>query len=90
MPKFIDSTDGLYNGYTSDAIMPNTSGNNQRGVIQMSITTGTVDLQARVDSAAPWMTLKTYSADAIEEVVMSPYFRVVASDEAVAWLGETF
>lgn len=89
MPKFIDSTDGLYNGYTSDVLMPNTSGNNQRGIIQVSITSGTVDLQSRTDSAAPWFTLKTYSADAIEEIVLAPYIRVVASDEATAWLAET-
>lgn len=90
MPKFIDSTDGLYNGYTSDVQMPNTSGNNQRGIVQVSITTGTVDLQARITSDAPWVTLKTYSADALEEVVLAPYWRVIASDEAVAWLESTF
>lgn len=87
--KFIDSTDGLYDGYTSDVIMPDTSGNNQRGVVQISITTGTVDLQAKVQSDAPWFTLKTYSADAIEEVVLAPHIRVVASNEATAWLVET-
>ena len=89
MPKFIDGTDGLYDGYTSDVIMPDTSGNNQRGVVQVDITTGTLDLQARVASDAPWVTLKTYAADALEEVVLAPYFRVVASDAAVAWLVET-
>ena len=89
MPKFIDSTDGAYDGYTSDVMMPDTSGNNQRGIFQASITDGTVDLQARVAGDAPWVTLKSYSADAMEEVVLAPYFRVVASDEAVAWLVET-
>lgn len=89
MPKFIDSTDGLYNGYTSDVILPDTSGNNQRGVFQVSITDGTVDLQARAASDAPWATLKSYSADALEEVVLAPYFRIVASNNAVAWLVES-
>lgn len=89
MPKFIDSTDGLYNGYTSDTIMPDTSGNNQRGIVQVSVTSGTLDLQARADSSAPFVTLKTYSADALEEVVLAPYFRVIASDEATAWLVES-
>lgn len=87
--KFLDSSDGLYNGYTSDVIMPNVSGNNQRGVVQVSITSGTIDLQARAASEAPWVTLKTYSADALEEVVLAPFFRVVASGEATAWLAET-
>ena len=89
MPKFIDSTDGLYNGYTSDVIMPDTSGNNQRGVFQAEVTTGQIDLQARAASDAPWVTLKTYDASAMEEVVLAPYFRVVASDAAVAWLVES-
>lgn len=89
MTKFVDSTDGTYNGYTSDVIQPNLSGNNQRGVVQVQITTGTLDLQAKADSAAPWFTIKTYSTDALEELVLAPYVRVVATEEAVAWLVES-
>ena len=89
MPKFIDGTDGAYDGYTSDVFMPDTSGDNQRGLIQVQITSGTLDLQARAANDAPWVTLKSYDADAMEEVVLAPYFRVVASNAAVAWLVES-
>lgn len=87
--KFIDPTDGLYDGYTSDVLMPNTSGNNQRGIVQVRVLNGTLQLQAKIDEAAPWALLKTYSASAIDEVVLAPYFRVVATGEAQAWLVET-
>jgi len=78
-------------GYTSDVIKANANpnSNQRRGAIQVDITSGTVDLQMRLVDEAPWMTVKTYSADTLEEVVLAPQMRVVASDAAEAWLAET-
>lgn len=86
--KFMDPAGTFTGGYTSDEIMPRTN-RNQRGVVQVSLSTGSVELQGRADSAAPWVTLKTYSASALDEVVLAPYMRIVASTDGVAWLSET-
>jgi archaeosine-15-forming tRNA-guanine transglycosylase len=67
----------------------NPNSNNRRGAIQVDITSGTVDLQMRLVDEAPWMTVKTYSADTVEEVVLAPQMRVVASDSAEVWIAET-
>ena len=63
--------------------------NNPRGVFQVSITTGDVNLQMRVDDAAPWFTVKTYSTSTVEEIVIAPQMRVVATANAEAWVSET-
>jgi hypothetical protein len=82
---------GVYSGgYTSDIIMPRTN-RNQRGVAQVTVTTGTVELQGRADSAAPFITFKTYNASGLDEVVLAPYMRVLVSSDSdgVAWLSST-
>lgn len=88
--KFIDPNGTYTGGYTSDIIMPNTS-KNQRGVVQIDMTVGTADLQGRADSAAPFVSMKTYSAAALDEVVLAPYMRVVVSTDgdAVCYISET-
>ena len=85
--KFIDPAEG-YSDYTSDFITTRTR-NNQRGVIQVEVTDGTIDIQARVDDEAPWVTLETFSASTISEIVLAPHLRVVATGTATAWLSET-
>ena len=87
--KFIDPA-GLYTGpYTSEVYQPNTSGNNQKGVFQCDITTGTVALEGKADSAAPWATVTTYSASTIAEVVLTPYMRVTASLASSSYVDDT-
>ena len=86
------TNDGSYSGgYTSNVVRGNFNNNSNqtRGVIQVDITTGTVDLQMRLTNDAPWFTVKTYSADTVEEVVLAPYMRVVATDTAECWVAET-
>ena len=86
------TSDGVYSGgYTSLVVEGNANENSNqpRGVIQVDITSGTVDLQMRCSEDAPWYTVKTYSADIVEEVVIAPYMRVVATDTAECWLAET-
>lgn len=89
--KFVTADDSYTGGYTSLVVQGNEQrmSNQPRGVIQVDITTGTVDLQMRLDDTAPWFTVKTYSADTVEEVVIAPQMRVVASDTAECWLAET-
>ena len=78
-------------GYTSSVVKGNLNHNSNqpRGVIQVDITTGTVDLQMRLTDEAPWFTIKSYTADTVEEVVLAPQMRVVASADAEVWIAET-
>jgi archaeosine-15-forming tRNA-guanine transglycosylase len=78
-------------GYTSNVVKGNLNDNSNqpRGVIQIDITTGTVDLQMRLTDEAPWFSVKTYDADTVEEIVIAPQMRVVVSDTAECWLAET-
>ena len=89
-PVFADPA-GLYTGgYISNARHPNTArGSNQRGIIQVIITSGTVDFQGKVHHNAPWVTVKTYSANTIEEAVLMPHMRVVATDAAKVFITES-
>jgi len=88
--KFKDSSGTYTGGYTSEVIMPRTS-RNQRGVVQIQMTSGTVELQGRADSAAPFVTFKTYEAEGLDEVVLAPYMRVIVSTDSdgLAWLSGT-
>jgi hypothetical protein len=43
----------------------------------------------RLTDEAPWFEVKNYSADAVEEVVLAPQMRVVATDTAECWIAET-
>ena len=86
--KFIDAA-GNYSDYTSDIIVTRTR-NNQRGVIQVDVTDGsTISIQARINDEAPWLTVETYSASTISEIVLAPNLRVVVTGTAKAWLSET-
>jgi archaeosine-15-forming tRNA-guanine transglycosylase len=77
--------------YTSDVIKGNynNNSNNTRGVVQINFTSGTVDLQMRLEASAPWFTVKQYTASAIEEVVLANEMRIVVAGVAEAWISET-
>jgi len=89
--KFV--ADDLTGDYVSDIVKgnANNNSNNTRGVIQVTIpTTANVELQMRLDTNAPWFTIKTYTASAIEEVVLANEMRIsVTGGTAVAWISET-
>jgi len=78
-------------GYTSTTVKGNQNHNSNqpRGVIQVDITSGTVSLQMRLTDEAPWFAVKSYDADTVEEVVIAPQMRVVATDTAEVWIAET-
>lgn len=88
--KFINTNDVYRDPYTSELVQPNTS-SSTRGVIQVNIKEVdiTVELQARVSNSAPWFTVKEYTEDTIEEIVLAPSFRVVTTGHAEVWLVET-
>jgi len=90
--KFIDPA-GVYSGYTSEEMHGHVRGRNQtkqtRGVIQVVITSGTVNLEMRVAENAPWLVAKTYDVSTIEEFVIPPRMRVVADGDAEVWYAET-
>lgn len=48
------------------------------GVMQVSIvgTSAALDVEGRMSSDLPWVALKNYTADAIDEVVLCPEMRV--------------
>lgn len=85
------TADSYSGGYTSSVVRANNNpnSNSPRGVIQVSITSGTVDLQMRLVDEAPWQTVKTYSASTLEELVLAPQMRVVATADAEVWVAET-
>jgi len=78
-------------GYTSSVVEGNISSpsNQPHGVIQVYIQSGTVDLQMRLTDDAPFVTIKQYTESTIEEVVLAPQMRVIASADAEVWLAET-
>lgn len=86
------SLSGVYTGgYTSIILEPqhqDAEVHITRGVIQIYLISGEVRLQARVHPDAPWLTLKVWTASAMEEVVLANQLRVVVTDEAHCWLGE--
>lgn len=89
--KFESSSGSYTGGYTSKVLEPQHKDQEvhvTRGVIQIHIVSGSVDLQARVHQESPWLLLKTYTESAMEEVVLANQLRVVVSDEAHCWLGE--
>lgn len=89
-PIFGDPAGAYTGGYTSLTRHPNTArGSNQRGIIQVVITTGTVEFQGKVHHDAPWVVVKTYNVNTIEEAVLMPHMRVVVSDEAKVYITES-
>jgi len=78
-------------GYTSTVVKgnDNQNSNQARGVIQVTITAGTVNLEMRLADEATWFVAKTYSASTVEEVVLAPQMRIVATADAECWLAET-
>ena len=88
--RFI-TADGVYTGgYTSQELTGNYKDESRigRGVVQIHITAGTVDLQAKLTADAPYTTIKSYTASTLEEIVIAPYFRVVVSDSAECFYAE--
>lgn len=89
--QFMDPA-GTYTGaYTSDTMVPTPLGYRSfqlRAIIQVEITSGTVDLQMRLTPDASWVTVTSYTTNSIEEVVMANEMRVVVTGVARAWLGE--
>jgi len=87
--KFV--ADDITGSYTSDVIKGNFNNNSNqtRGVIQVSFTSGTVDLQMRLSVDAPFYTVKQYTASVVEEVVLANEMRIVVAGVAEAWISET-
>ncbi len=89
--KFVDP-DGTYvGGYTSKTLTPTPASHRSvqtRAIIQVDVTSGTVNLEMRIAPESSWILVKTYAASTIEEVVLANNMRVVASDAADCWLGE--
>ena len=91
--KFVDPA-GTYNNYTSEIIKPkryvNIPGGSNRAVIQVKITSvgGFVELYADASGDdANFVLAHTFTASSVDEVVVTPRMRIVASGEAEVWLG---
>lgn len=89
---FVDPA-GLYTGGYTSEILTSTWANYKtfvtRAIIQVEITSGTLELQMRLDPDAPWLLVRTYDTSILEEIVVCNYLRVVASGSSRAWLGVT-
>ena len=91
--KFVDPA-GTYNNYTSQIIKPkryvNIPGGSNRAVIQVKITSagGNVELYADASGDdANFVLAHTFTASSVDEVVVTPRMRIVATGEAEVWLG---
>jgi len=89
--KFVDPA-GTYNNYTSQIIKPkryvNIPGGSNRAVIQVKITSGDVKLYADASGDdANFILAHTFTASSVDEVVVTPRMRIVATGEAEVWLG---
>lgn len=91
------SPSGVYTGgYTSEVLQPtglstlSQQHNVQmtRGIFQVDLTSGTVDLEGRLHVDAPWLVLKSFSESAMYELVLANFLRISVSDAARCWLGE--
>lgn len=80
---------GSYTSLILEPADPRRYGNQTRGVIQVEVNAGDLTLEMSIHHEAPWLPMKTYVVDTIEEIVLANYMRVVATGGAVAWLGET-
>lgn len=90
--KLTDPSGNYSGGYTSNVFVCSTRNNSMnnapRGAIQFYIIYGHVDLQMRLTSDAPWVTVKTYTESTIDEMVLPHEIRVVVSDSAHVWVAE--
>ena len=91
--KFVDPQ-GTYINYTSEIIKPkryvNIPGGSNRAVIQVKITSvgGFVELYADASGDdANFVLAHTFTASSVDEVVVTPRMRIVATGEAEVWLG---
>jgi len=87
--KFV--ADDMSGDYISNTIYGNSNQNSNqtRGVIQVNYISGSVQLQMRLDPTLSWFTVKTYSASALEEVVLANEMRVVVTGDSTIWISET-
>jgi len=90
--KFTDPSGNYSGGYTSNiykcSINNSSNNNSQRGVIQVSVTSGEVFLQMRLSSDCPWYTARRYTSSIVEEMVLAGELRIVATNKAEAWVAE--
>ncbi len=90
--QFIDPAD-TYDNYTSNTIRPTKyqhRSNQTKGLFQLDWTSGSVTLEGRLSSDAPWMVVITaMTADTIQEVLLYNEMRLVSTLIATAWLGQT-
>ena len=90
--QFIDPAGTYTGGYTSDQLQVvdhKVMASSTRAVIQVEITSGTVNLEMRLSTDAPWLNVRIYDASIMEEVVIGNFLRVIATADARVWLGET-
>ena len=89
--QFQDPAGTYIGGYTSAVIVTHESGAafKLEGLIQVEVTSGTIDLEARLTADAPWISLESFAASAMKVVALPPELRVTATGDAKAWLAET-
>lgn len=89
---FVDPAGTYVGGYTSRELESNSSNYNYnatRAIIHVELTSGIVTLEMRVAHEAVWIPVRVYNASMLEEIVIANFLRVVVSDSAKIWLGET-
>lgn len=89
----LTSPSGNYSGgYTSNVYKcstnNNSNNNSQRGVIQVNVTKGYVEIFVRLTSDAPWYKARRYEESIVEEMVLSGEIYAYVSNEAEVWVAE--
>lgn len=59
------------------------------GVIQVDLgeSATSIEVQGRMSSDAPWVSLKTYTESGIEQITLPYYVRVVSLGGGKVWIG---
>ena len=88
--KLIDAGGTYEGGYTSEIYAPNTRSNTRepQGIIQVDITSGTVDIEGRLNDEATWQVIKNYTESKIEGILLPYQLRAVVSGSAKVFVGE--
>lgn len=83
-----DPVENYTGGYTSEHYNTRENPSSQHffGIVQVEVTDGIVNLEARCDETAPWVLMKTYDQATIEYMALPNNVRAVATSSARVWI----
>ena len=81
---------GVYSNYTSVDRRLNMASNSRaiQGLIQVDTVAGSVEVQGRLSSEAPWMSLATYTESVLEAIILPYELRCIVTGGGKVYIGE--